>query len=379
MSASTHGIDRYLFEKHWDAFVDFVERKSGMPFESFADNPYIRSEEGFKLQVSKAGNEALDCSSWKRSSFGTGQILRAVLRAIEIHANKLVPWSPRHGEKKLPHLPFLDALNHEEPCRQVEVCLFRLYRESRHREAFESLFEIVENYRLIAYLLFLKDHTRFLPIAPRAFEESFRSLGIDFSASKCSWANYQVYNDILLGLRDLLSEHLDCEVQPLDAHSFAWIIARQMKSEEALPDVRDYVKLGPTERDAMVKARVGQGRFRDELIQHWETCAVTGVGNPDLLRTSHIIPWSKASIQDRANPFNGLLLAAHIDALFEAGLISFADSGSIIISPALSEADADALGVHKGMSLRSVDGRHMAPLEYHRSQRFRASWPESQR
>ena len=146
-----------------------------------------------------------------------------------------------------------------------------------------------------------------------------------------------------------------------------------MKSEGALPDVRDYVKLGPTERDAMVKARVGQGRFRDELIKHWGTCAVTGVADPDLLRASHIIPWSKASIKDRTNPFNGLLLAVHIDALFEAGLISFADSGRIIISPALSEADADALGVHKGMSLRSVDERHMASLEYHRSQRFRTS------
>ena len=187
LSASTHGIDRYLFEKHWDAFVDFVQRKSGMQFESFAANPYIRSEEGFKLEASKAGHEALDYSSWKRSSFGTGQILRAVLHAIEIPANKLVPWYPRYGEESLPQLPLLDAREHEEPRRRVEVCLFRLYRESRHREAFENLVEIVGNYRLIAYLLFLKDSTRFLPIAPRAFEESFRSLGIDFSASgKCS-------------------------------------------------------------------------------------------------------------------------------------------------------------------------------------------------
>ena len=60
-----------------------------------------------------------------------------------------------------------------------------------------------------------------------------------------------------------------------------------------------------------------------------------------------------------------------MDALFEVGLISFVDNGEIIISPALSEADAAALGVHKGMRLCSVDDRHMAPLEYHRSHRFR--------
>ena len=318
LSASTHRIDPYLFEKHVDAFVKFVEGKSGKQFESFAANPFI---------------------------------------------------------------PLYDALEDEEACRQVEACLFRLYRDRDIGKAFEDLVEIVgRNYPLLAYLLFLKDRTRFLPIAPRTFDRSFSYLGIDFSASgNCSWVNYQEYNRILLELQGLLSEQLDCRVEPLDAHSFAWIIARQMQTEGALPDVQDYAKLGPTERDAVVKARIGQGRFRDELMKYWDTCAVTGVTDRSLLRASHIIPWSKASIEDLTNPFNGLLLAVHIDALFEVGLISFADSGEIIISPALSEADADALGVHKGMRLRSVDERHMARLEYHRSQRFRDAKPDSPR
>ena len=204
LSASTHRIDPYLFEKHVDAFVKFVEGKSGKQFESFAANPFI---------------------------------------------------------------PLYDALEDEEACRQVEACLFRLYRDRDIGKAFEDLVEIVgRNYPLLAYLLFLKDRTRFLPIAPRTFDRSFSYLGIDFSASgNCSWVNYQEYNRILLELQGLLSEQLDCRVEPLDAHSFAWIIARQMQTEGALPDVQDYAKLGPTERDAVVKARIGQGRFRDEL------------------------------------------------------------------------------------------------------------------
>ncbi|MBC9868679.1 MAG: HNH endonuclease, partial [Opitutae bacterium] len=74
---------------------------------------------------------------------------------------------------------------------------------------------------------------------------------------------------------------------------------------------------------------------------------------------------------DRTNLLSGLLLAVHIDAVFEVGVISFADNGEILISPALSGSDAAALGVDKGMRLRSVDDRHIVPLDYHRSKRYR--------
>ena len=92
LSTSTHAIDPYLFEKHLDAFVQFVERKSGMHFESFPSNPYTRPEEGYKLEASMAGNEALNCVSWEPSTVGTGQILKAVIGAIEIPVNNLVQW-----------------------------------------------------------------------------------------------------------------------------------------------------------------------------------------------------------------------------------------------------------------------------------------------
>ena len=381
LSANTHSIDPYLFEKHLDAFVKFVERESGMHFESFASNHYIRRQEGYKLEVSMAGIEALNFGNWETSSVGTGQILNAVIDAIEIPANNLVPWDSRHGEKGRLHQAFHDALGDAEARSQLEACLFRLYRDPDIGNAFEDLVEILgKKYPLLAYLMFLKDRTRFLPIRPETFQRAFSHLGIDFSASgKCSWVNYQHFNGILMELQDLLSEQLDCEVSVLDAHSFAWIIGRQMEEEGALPDVRGYQELGPTEREAVVKARIGQGRFRDALIDHWESCAVTGVTDPALLRASHIIPWSEASIQDRTNLFNGLLLAVHIDALFEVGLISFADNGEILISPALSGSDAAALGVHKGMRLRSVGHRHMVPLEYHRSQQFKTEKPVSQK
>ena len=49
-------------------------------------------------------------------------------------------------------------------------------------------------------------------------------------------------------------------------------------------------------------------------------------------RSSHIKPWCDSTNSERLNPENGLLLAAHIDALFDRGLISFEGGGSMLIS-----------------------------------------------
>jgi HNH endonuclease len=66
-------------------------------------------------------------------------------------------------------------------------------------------------------------------------------------------------------------------------------------------------------------------------------CAVTGCAISAMLRASHIKPWSKSSNHDRLNPANGILLAAHIDSLFDSGLISFADDGKMIVSAQIAD------------------------------------------
>jgi putative restriction endonuclease len=41
-----------------------------------------------------------------------------------------------------------------------------------------------------------------------------------------------------------------------------------------------------------------------------------GLTTRALLRASHIKPWSQSTDSERLDPANGILLAAHIDALF---------------------------------------------------------------
>ena len=77
-----------------------------------------------------------------------------------------------------------------------------------------------------------------------------------------------------------------------------------------------------TEAERLVIQRVGQDVFRDALLSYWGgRCAVTGVAEPRLLRASHIKPWAKCETDaERLDVYNGLLLAAHLDAAFDGGL-----------------------------------------------------------
>ena len=91
------------------------------------------------------------------------------------------------------------------------------------------------------------------------------------------------------------------------------------------------------------------------------TCAVTGVAEPCLLRASHIKPWARCETDsERLDVYNGLLLAAHLDAAFDAGLISFADDGGVLIARWFTDADRRPLGIHERLALCRVAAGHLA-------------------
>lgn len=139
----------------------------------------------------------------------------------------------------------------------------------------------------------------------------------------------------------------------------------QADEVNALPDM-------DTEREAVIQERIGQASFRDALLRSWGKCAVTGVAERAVLRASHIKPWRIASNKERLNPDNGLLLAAHIDALFDAGLITFEVDGQIRLSPLLAEEDQRQLGITGTMRLRHTTAEHEVYMQHHRKFVFRA-------
>ena len=121
-----------------------------------------------------------------------------------------------------------------------------------------------------------------------------------------------------------------------------------------------------TERKGWVTQRVGQGYFKDKLLERWEgRCALTNISVPEILIGSHIVGWRKSS-KHRLNPGNGILLSRNIDGLFDRYLITFNDKGKILISKKINKSNLKALGINKNMSLRFVEKDMVPFLRKHR-------------
>jgi len=125
-----------------------------------------------------------------------------------------------------------------------------------------------------------------------------------------------------------------------------------------------------TEVQRLVRQRVGQQAFRHAMLDYWGgACAVTGVAVPQALRASHAKARALcATDAERLDVYNGFLLSANLDALFDADLATFLPGGGLVVSPAVPAPAQVRLGIAPGLQLRWLDEQHLPYLAFHRSQ-----------
>jgi hypothetical protein len=123
-----------------------------------------------------------------------------------------------------------------------------------------------------------------------------------------------------------------------------------------------------TEAERLVVQRIGQEVFRKALLAYWGgRCPLTGITDEALLRASHIVPWAECETDEkRLDVHNGLLLSALWDAAFDAGLVSFADDGAVLVASQVSAASSAALGLANVTPLIGLTIVHRANLTWHR-------------
>lgn len=151
------------------------------------------------------------------------------------------------------------------------------------------------------------------------------------------------------------------------ALSRAWQLASSLPTLPLSEYEQEVGDLGDTEAERLVKQRIGQEVFRRALVSYWDgRCAVTGITQPELLRASHIVPWASCrSDAERLDAENGLLLAAHWDAAFDRGLVSFTDEGRAIWKLHLEER-VQTLLQPETAHLRLITPKHRKQLAWHR-------------
>lgn len=132
--------------------------------------------------------------------------------------------------------------------------------------------------------------------------------------------------------------------------------------QELIEDIKN-----ETERIRLSKARIGQGDYRQKLLEECPICPITLVSDDRLLIASHIKPWAVSNNFEKMDPKNGFMLTPTFDFLFDRGFLSFTDEKKTILSPFLSNSTYSKLGIsdNKLINHLPIDGRKEY-LEYHR-------------
>jgi putative restriction endonuclease len=125
-----------------------------------------------------------------------------------------------------------------------------------------------------------------------------------------------------------------------------------------------------TERLTIVKARVGQGLYKERVRLIESKCRITGVENPVHLVASHCKPWRDSSNEERLDGENGLLLTPSIDHLFDRGFISFENNGELIVSPVAHLPSLKCMGIEteQVINVGSFSSGQKLFLDFHRNQ-----------
>lgn len=130
--------------------------------------------------------------------------------------------------------------------------------------------------------------------------------------------------------------------------------------------------ISETTRKALIQARRGQGKFKENVARFEKECRITHVHNRTHLVASHIKPWRESNDEERLFGGNGLLLTPSIDHLFDRGFISFGDDGEVLVAPIADIESLPRMGVICDGPIFagrfSKDQQHF--LDYHRKEIF---------
>ena len=128
--------------------------------------------------------------------------------------------------------------------------------------------------------------------------------------------------------------------------------------------------LSETEKESLVKVRIGQGLFRDKLLSKFSKCALCGVTDRRFLIASHIKPWRDSEDAEKLSIHNGLLFCPNHDWLFDKGFITFAENGTLIISSELDETSRLFMNVNSSMKI-TLNEEQNDYLKWHRRYIYR--------
>jgi hypothetical protein len=130
------------------------------------------------------------------------------------------------------------------------------------------------------------------------------------------------------------------------------------------------------ERQEISRAREGQGKYREQLLEQCRFCPFTMIADERLLIASHIKPWAASTDQEKIDPYNGYILSPLYDKLFDRGFITFTEKRHIILSEFISPYTWKQIGLTNDSFVKALpmDEKRAEYLKFHHTSVFKGSF-----
>ena len=163
----------------------------------------------------------------------------------------------------------------------------------------------------------------------------------------------------------------------IEDKSMATVNTYGKKKDSVLTDEHTITYTGILNRTRLSKeityARIGQGKYRESLLEECPFCPITKINDERLLIASHIKPWAVSSDREKIDPKNGYILSPLYDKLFDRGLITFSSDRKMHISNWLSPKNQQRIGLQEGKFYQALpmDDKRENYLNYHQQYVFK--------
>lgn len=123
------------------------------------------------------------------------------------------------------------------------------------------------------------------------------------------------------------------------------------------------------------KARDGQGKYREQLLEQCRYCPFTMISDERLLIASHIKPWAASDDNEKIDPYNGYMLSPMFDKLFDRGYITFTENRHLILSEFISPYTWKQINIKNDTFYKQLpmDEKRIEYLKFHHQSVFKGN------
>ena len=116
--------------------------------------------------------------------------------------------------------------------------------------------------------------------------------------------------------------------------------------------------------------RIGQEKYREQVLNIYPYCVVTNVTDPNLLIACHIKEHNRCKDNEKYDRYNGLTMTPTIHSLFDLGYLTFNEKGDMILSDFFRNIDRKNLNLYDKTIRISIRKESVKYLQWHNENVF---------